>query len=82
MRHQDQRQLWVLGTAAMAVLVSEAVLWFIRRWLVAPFTRTFEEGAEGTLPRKVIDATLADPQELSGVLNKALAALPRIGSSL
>ena len=31
-RHQDQQHLWTLGSAAMAVLVSEAVLWFIRRW--------------------------------------------------
>ena len=41
-RHQDQRQLWVLGAAAMAVLVSEAVLWFIRRWLVARATMGVE----------------------------------------
>ena len=41
-RHQDQRQLWVLGTAAMALLVSEAVLWFIRRWLVARATMGVE----------------------------------------
>lgn len=40
--HQDQRQLWVLGSAAMAVLVSEAVLWFIRRWLVARATMGVE----------------------------------------
>nr|WP_264068636.1 ABC transporter ATP-binding protein [Mycolicibacterium komossense] len=41
-RHQDQQQLWVLGAAAMAVLVSEAVLWFIRRWLVARATMGVE----------------------------------------
>lgn len=41
-RHQDQQQLWVLGTAAMAVLISEAVLWFIRRWLVARATMGVE----------------------------------------
>ncbi|WP_246228024.1 ABC transporter ATP-binding protein [Mycolicibacterium helvum] len=41
-RHQDQRGLWVLGTAAMAVGVSEAVLWFIRRWLVARATMGVE----------------------------------------
>jgi ATP-binding cassette subfamily B protein len=41
-RHQDQRQLWVLGSAAMAVLISEAVLWFIRRWLVARATMGVE----------------------------------------
>jgi ATP-binding cassette, subfamily B, bacterial len=41
-RHQDQQRLWVLGSAAMAVLVSEAVLWFIRRWLVARATMGVE----------------------------------------
>src|SRR5882757_2873661 len=41
-RHQDQHGLWVLGTAAMAVGVSEAVLWFIRRWLVARATMGVE----------------------------------------
>jgi ATP-binding cassette subfamily B protein len=41
-RHQDQRGLWLLGTAAMAVGVSEAVLWFIRRWLVARATMGVE----------------------------------------
>ena len=41
-RHQDQQRLWVLGAAATAVLVSEAVLWFIRRWLVARATMGVE----------------------------------------
>ncbi|WP_101952052.1 ABC transporter ATP-binding protein [Mycobacterium sp. 3519A] len=41
-RHQDQRGLWVLGAAAMGVGVSEAVLWFIRRWLVARATMGVE----------------------------------------
>lgn len=41
-RHQDQQQLWTLGSAAMAVLVSEAVLWFIRRWLVSRATMGVE----------------------------------------
>src|SRR3954469_7573544 len=35
-RHQAQHGLWILGAAAMGVGVSEAVLWFIRRGLVAP----------------------------------------------
>ena len=34
-RHHDQRGLWVLGAAAMGVGVSEALLWFIRRRLLA-----------------------------------------------
>jgi ATP-binding cassette subfamily B protein len=40
--HQDQRGLWILGTAAMGVGISEAVLWFIRRWLVARATMGVE----------------------------------------
>src|SRR5215211_3271874 len=34
--------LWVLGAAAMGVGISEAVLWFIRRWLVARATMGVE----------------------------------------
>lgn len=41
-RHQDPQRLWVLGVAATAVLISEAVLWFIRRWLVARATMGVE----------------------------------------
>ena len=41
-RHQDQRGLWLLGAAAMGVGISEAVLWFIRRWLVARATMGVE----------------------------------------
>ena len=41
-RHQDQRGLWVLGAAAMGVGISEAVLWFIRRWLVSRATMGVE----------------------------------------
>ncbi len=41
-RHQDQQGLWLLGAAAMAVGISEAVLWFIRRWLVARATMGVE----------------------------------------
>jgi len=41
-RHQDQRGLWLLGAAAIGVGVSEAVLWFIRRWLVARATMGVE----------------------------------------
>ena len=41
-QHQDQRGLWVLGTAAMAVGILEAVLWFIRRWLVSRATMGVE----------------------------------------
>jgi ATP-binding cassette subfamily B protein len=41
-RHQDQHGLWLLGTAAVGVGMSEAVLWFIRRWLVARATMGVE----------------------------------------
>ena len=41
-RHQDRHGLWLLGAAAMGVGISEAVLWFIRRWLVARATMGVE----------------------------------------
>jgi ATP-binding cassette subfamily B protein len=41
-RHQDQHGLWLLGAAAMGVGISEAVLWFIRRWLVTRATMGVE----------------------------------------
>jgi ATP-binding cassette subfamily B protein len=41
-RRQDQHGLWVLGAAAMGVGISEAVLWFIRRWLVSRATMGVE----------------------------------------
>ncbi|RDH78956.1 ABC transporter ATP-binding protein [Mycolicibacterium moriokaense] len=41
-RHQDQRGLWVLGLAAIGIGVSEAVLWFMRRWLIARATMGVE----------------------------------------
>jgi putative DNA primase/helicase len=50
---------------------------FFRRWLVVPFGRTFEEGSDA-IPREELDARLADPQELGGVLNRALEALARV----
>ena len=51
---------------------------FFRRWVVVPFERTFHAGDPGTLPRDQLDALLADPNELSGVLNKALEAMTSI----
>ncbi len=51
---------------------------FFRRWVVVPFERTFSDGAPGTIPRDRLDAMLADPEELSGVLNKALEAIAAI----
>lgn len=41
-RHHDQRGLWVLGSAAMALALSEAAMLFIRRWLTAHATMGVE----------------------------------------
>ena len=49
---------------------------FFRRWLVIPFNRTFEPHEQ--VPRNVLDGMLTKPEELSGVLNKALDALERL----
>jgi putative DNA primase/helicase len=49
---------------------------FFRRWLVIPFERTLAPSDQ--VPRTVLDAELTDPQELSGLLNKALGALERL----
>jgi putative DNA primase/helicase len=46
---------------------------FYRRWLVVPFDRSFEPGAQR--PRDELDAELSDSRELSGLLNRALEAL-------
>jgi putative DNA primase/helicase len=45
---------------------------YFRRWLTVPFPRTFNPNEQK--PREVLDAQLAAPSELSGVLNKALVA--------
>ena len=41
-RNRDQPGLWVLGAAAIAVGITEATLWFIRRWLVSRATMAVE----------------------------------------
>ena len=41
-RHRDPHGLWVLGSAAMAIGFVEALLWFIRRWLVSRATMGVE----------------------------------------
>ncbi len=51
---------------------------FFRRWLVIPFERVFQDGEADTTPRELLDKALSDPNELSGVLNKALEALASI----
>lgn len=40
--HHDQPGLWTLGTAATALGVIEALLWFVRRWLIAHGTMGVE----------------------------------------
>ena len=49
---------------------------FFRRWLVVPFEMTFE--ATDKIPSEVLDSRLAQERELSGVLNRALTALPEL----
>jgi putative DNA primase/helicase len=49
---------------------------FFRRWLTVPFARVFEGGE--AIPRPELDARLGAPEELSGVLNKAIKALRQI----
>ncbi len=51
---------------------------FFRRWQVVPFLKSFEDGDPATKTREELDAALANPTELSGVLNKALQALRKI----
>ena len=55
---------------------SDASYAYYRRWLLVPFLRTF--GRSEQIPREVLDARLAAPSELSGVLSKALNALKSI----
>lgn len=50
---------------------------FFDRWLAIPFDRRFR-GADGEVSADVLDKRLAQPQELSGLLNKALDVLPRL----
>lgn len=41
-RNRDPDGLWVVGSVAIAVGVAEAILWFIRRWLVSRATMGVE----------------------------------------
>jgi len=68
----------LLFSANSAPRSDDATHAFFRRWLVIPFNRTFDEGAPDTVPRAVLDARLSEPGELSGLLNRALDALPAI----
>ena len=53
---------------------------FFRRWIVIPFSRVFDENSSDAVPRAVLDARLSTPGELSGMLNRALDALPQVES--
>jgi len=48
----------------------------LRRWVVIPFDHTF--GPDKQIPRDVLDARLQAPEELSGLLNKAIDGLRRV----
>ncbi len=50
---------------------------FFQRWLVVKFDQVFR-GTKREIPAHVLDAQLADPTELSGLLNRALLALPGV----
>ncbi|MDA2911939.1 phage/plasmid primase, P4 family [Nitrospiraceae bacterium AH_259_D15_M11_P09] len=47
---------------------------FFRRWILIPFERTFPLAKQ--VPRPDLDARLAAPDELSGLLNRGLRTLP------
>jgi putative DNA primase/helicase len=47
------------------------------RWSLIPFECTFR-GTDRQIPEAELDAQLADPRELSGVLNRALELLPEV----
>ena len=49
---------------------------FFRRWLVIPFDHTFAPDEQ--IPRDILDGRLQAPEELSGLLNKALDGLRRV----
>jgi putative DNA primase/helicase len=49
---------------------------YFRRWLIVPFTHTFDDSEQ--IPREVLDARLAAPSELSGLMNKAVVAIGAI----
>lgn len=51
---------------------------FFRRWLVIPFHRVFDENNPNRIPREELDGALSSPEELSGVLNRAMAAWPKV----
>jgi putative DNA primase/helicase len=67
----------LIFSANHAPTSDDAGLPFFERWIVVPFNQKFR-GTDRDRPRRELDATLADPAELSGVLNKALPALRQV----
>ena len=53
---------------------------FFDRWLVVPFAGRFR-GTAHEIPEAQLDAKLTAPEELSGLLNHALAVMDRLASS-
>ena len=68
----------LLFSANSAPRSDDATHGFFRRWLVVPFSKSFDESDPKTIPPEVLRARLSQPEELSGLLNKALGALPAI----
>lgn len=60
--HRDQPGLWVLGTAAVALGVGEALLWLVRRWLVARTTM----GVEADIRKDLYARLLVLPMTFHG----------------
>jgi len=56
---------------------SDASSGFYERWIVISFAQAFR-GQRGEIARQVLDAQLAAPHELSGALNRALAAMQSV----
>jgi P4 family phage/plasmid primase-like protien len=50
---------------------------FLERWWVIPFSERFQDSENQVVAAK-LDRQLAEPRELSGVLNRALKALPLV----
>jgi putative DNA primase/helicase len=70
----------LLFSANSAPRSEDATHGFFRRWLVIPFNRTFDEMDPKTIPPEILNARLSHPEELSGMLSRALDALPTIRS--
>ena len=68
------RMIFSTNSLPYAKDASEA---YFDRFVIVPFERRFR-GADGEIPRSELDAMLADPKELSGLLNRALDGLDRL----